>query len=560
MPTQTASSAHILTECQEKAMDILLRQGNVFLTGAAGTGKSFLLSRYLRGKDSGEFPIVASTGAAAVIVGGRTFHSFFGIGIMEGGISATVTRALRNKRLITRLQRAYSVIIDEISMLSGDTLMAAEMVARRARNRDEPWGGLRIVAVGDFAQLPPVTLGQVEKDWAFRCQTWRESDFQPALLSTVMRTQDIEFLEILNFIRNGVVNDRVRQYLNDRVAQSGDHTEGTRLYPRRMQADQFNLRRLEAIPARLYEIQTVYEGDERSVTNAKKVLPIPDVLMLKEGALIMMRKNDVQYPLRYVNGSLGYVRRIAQNELSISLFNGECIDVEKEKFTLLDGDGREVAGAWNFPVSLAWATTIHKAQGASLDKLIVDLHALWEPGQAYVALSRVRSGAGLTIERWSAPSIRAEPLVTAFYDKLSEASQKYVPRPFLEVITREEVAREKSEDSPRRDPAKKQAMSRGSRSTVIHNLLLKEASIDEISLECGIKIDRVILYIEKLLLEGIPLKIEYLLQDLEGAERARAAFEDQGIDRLRPVFDSLNESIPFSTLRIVRCVMAAEAR
>ncbi len=560
MPTKTAPSAHTLTECQEKAMNILLRQGNVFLTGAAGTGKSFLLSRYLQGKDGHEFPVVASTGAAAVIVGGRTFHSFFGIGIMEGGISATVTRALRSKRVITRLQRAYSVIIDEVSMLSGDTLMAAEMVARRARNRDEPWGGLRIIVVGDFAQLPPVTHGGVEKDWAFRHQTWRESDFQPALLSTVMRTQDLEFLEILNFIRNGVVNDRVRQYLNDRTAESTDRAEGTRLYPHRAQADQFNLRRLEAIPARQYDILTAYEGDERSIEKAKKSLPISDVLSLKEGAFVMMRKNDTNFPQRFVNGSLGYVRRITEDELSISLLNGEFIDVEKDKFTMLDGDGKEIAGAWNFPVSLAWATTIHKAQGASLDKLIVDLHALWEPGQAYVALSRVRSGAGLTIERWSAPSIRAEPLVTAFYDKLSEASQKYVPRPMLEEITREEVTQEEYDEAPRRDPVKKQAMSKSGRSTVIHNLIQREASIDEISLECGIKIDRVILYIEKLLLEGIPLEIEYLLENLQGAETARAAFEDQGIDRLRPVFDSLNESIPYSTLRIVRCVMAAEAR
>ncbi|MEK7563713.1 MAG: AAA family ATPase, partial [Patescibacteria group bacterium] len=166
MPSATITTSR-LTPCQEKAMEMLRREGNIFLTGAAGTGKSFLLDQYLQRKPTDEFPIVASTGAAAVIVGGRTFHSFFGLGILEGGIEATVQRAMRNRRLILRLQRACCVIIDEISMLSGTTLLAADRIARRARHCNKPWGGLRIIAVGDFAQLPPVTPGNEQKDWAF---------------------------------------------------------------------------------------------------------------------------------------------------------------------------------------------------------------------------------------------------------------------------------------------------------------------------------------------------------------------------------------------------------
>lgn len=555
MSVSTLAKAPSLTTCQEKAMDILLREGNVFLTGAAGTGKSFLLSRYLLGKSTDDFPVVASTGAAAVIVGGRTFHSFFGIGIMEGGLSATVSRAMKNRRLLTRLQRACSVIVDEISMLSGDTLLAAEMISRKARNNEEPWGGLRIIAVGDFAQLPPVSPGSLMKDWSFTHPVWQASDFQPALLSTVMRTQDIEFLEILNFIREGIVNERVREYLDARVTESSDRQEGTRLYPHRAQADRFNLRRLDSLPSRLHEIPTQYEGDERYLQSAKKSLPISDVLQLKENALVMMRKNDVSFPQRYVNGSLGHVRRVTHDQLSINLLSGECIEVEKEKFSSLDGDGKEVMAAWNFPVSLAWATTIHKAQGASLDKLIVDLHSLWEPGQAYVALSRVRSGDGLSIERWSSSSIRAEPLVTAFYDKLSDAARKYVPRPLF-TIPVSEIFEDDMEDTPRK-PSKKKAPKKH-KGAVIHELLQKKMPLDEIGTECDLQADRVIIYIEKLLLEGIPLEIEYLLENLHEADRVRSAFENLGIDRLKPVFESLGEEVPYLTLRIVRCVMVAE--
>lgn len=555
MSTLLATKTQSLTPCQEKAMDILKRQGNVFVTGAAGTGKSYLMSRYLQGKATEDFPVVASTGAAAVLVGGRTFHSFFGIGIMEGGIAATVARAMKNKRLLTRLQRACSVVVDEISMLSGETLMAAELISRKARNIDEPWGGLRIVAVGDFAQLPPVSPGSFMKDWGFRHLVWGQSDFQPALLSTVMRTQDTEFLDTLNFIREGIVNEQVQDYLNSRVAESSDRAEGTRLYPHRAQADQFNHRRLASLPTRLYEIPTSYEGDERYMQSAKKALPISDVLQLKEGALVMMRKNDTAFPQRYVNGSLGYVRRITSDELSINLMNGDFIDVEKEKFSALDGDGKEVMAAWNFPVSLAWATTIHKAQGASLDKLIVDLHALWEPGQAYVALSRVRSGDGLFIERWSPSSIKAEPLVTAFYDSLSEASLKYVPRPLFEIPVQEDE--DFASETPRRAMKQKRSQKKH-KGTIIHELLQKKKTLDEMSAECDMKVDRILIYIEKLLLEGIPLEIEYLLEDLEHADRARAKFEDLGIDRLKPVFEALGEEVSYTILRIVRCVMVAE--
>jgi hypothetical protein len=529
----------------------------VFLTGAAGTGKSFLLSRFLKGKASDDVPVVASTGAAAVIVGGRTFHSFFGLGILEGGAQATISRALRTRRVLTRLQRAQAVIIDEVSMLSGLTLAVAEEITRKARNNDEPWGGLRIITVGDFAQLPPIAPGFIEKDWAFRHQVWRSSDFQPALLSTVMRTQDTAFLDILNDIRDGKVTNRVQEFLQERCTDASDATEGTRLYPHRAQADVFNVHRLESLPAKLYEFQTEYEGNERYMMSAKKALPIPDVLRVKEGALVMMRKNDVTYPQRFVNGSLGYVRRISEESLMVHLFTGECIDVGKEKFSALDGDGKEVVAAWNFPVSLAWATTIHKAQGASLDTMIVDLHALWEPGQAYTALSRVRSGNGLHILRWSPESIRAEPLVTAFYDALAEATKKYIPRPLLPVVP--EATNKVSEAHPKR-PIKKNSMSREHRSTMIYRLVEKKTPIDAIALECGVKVDRVILYLEKLLLEGIPLDIEYILKDLPDADRARSAFEDLGIDLLKPVFTALGETVPYDSLRMVRCVMMAETK
>ncbi len=550
-------SSHKLTPCQATALDVLQRQGNVFLTGAAGTGKSFLLDRYLADKHTDEFPVVASTGAAAVLVGGRTFHSFFGLGILEGGPDATVAKALRNRKLLNRLHRAHCVFIDEISMLSGLTLAVAERIARRVRGRDEPWGGLRIVAVGDFAQLPPVTPNMQGKDWAFLHPVWQESDFTPALLSTVMRTQDTEFLEILNFIREGIVNERVHAFLNNHVETETDGVEGTRLYPHRAQADAYNLRRLEEIPAPVHAIPTVYSGAERFVESGKRVVPIPETLLLKEGALIMMRKNDVSGSMRWVNGSLGHVRHVSDDVLHVTLLSGEAIRVAKEKFTCLDGDGNETMAAWNFPVTLAWASTIHKAQGASLDRMIVDIHQLWEPGQAYVALSRVRSGAGLRIERWNPSSIRADAMVTAFYDLLADKARKYTPRPYFETPKREPEADAFDEEEPRaKTPSRMHSIEDRLRKT--REYLVDEMPLIDIAEACDVTETTVIRYIEKLIEQHNAPSLRYLIDEVPDVERVCAAFRKHGLGKMKPVFTALEETISYDELKLVRLVLMAE--
>lgn len=545
-----------LTGCQTKALDILERQGNVFLTGAAGTGKSYLLGRYLAGKPTEAFPVVASTGAAAVIIGGRTFHSFFGLGIMEGGIEETVHRALRSRKLTHRLQAAVCVVIDEISMLSGATLMAAERIARLARNKDEPWGGLRIIAVGDFAQLPPVTPGATQKDWAFLHPVWKDSAFVPALLDTVMRTKDSDFLDILNFVRAGTVNDEVRAFLDAHTGYATDDTEGTRLYAHRARADEFNKRKLDAIAGTPRSFETQYEGEARALESAKRAMPIPDVLQIKEGALVMMRKNDMNEPQLYVNGSLGWIRRIEDDELTVELLGGDVVEVQKQVFSYLDGDGNVLVSAWNFPVTLAWATTIHKAQGASLDSLIVDLSALWEPGQAYVALSRVRSAHSLYVERWTPSSIRAEPLVTRLYDAMAEEMGAYVPRPLFTFETRTQEERLPQEE--RAEGERQAGKTRQKRAALIREMLAECAPLESIVTRAGVKPDRVLLYIEEFLAEGLPVRPQYLAENVRDVGRIREAFEECGTERLKPAFEALGGRVPFTTLRLVRCAMLAE--
>jgi ATP-dependent DNA helicase PIF1 len=403
---------------QQDALELLKGYSNIFLTGAAGCGKSFLLKHFLREQKESVFPILASTGAAAILVGGRTFHSFFGLGIMEGGLQATIDRAVENKRLVKRLRQTEGVVIDEISMISGPTLRAAESIARKVLDPQRPWGGIRVIAVGDFAQLPPVNPFSRVKEWAFLDEVWKRSEFQGIVLRQIMRTQDQEFLEVLQSVREGVVTKAVSDFLNSRALEVPKKFDGTRLFARKDHVDHYNLQHLEKIDAPAFRFATRYTGKDREVENFKKNAPIADVITLKEGALIMLRMNDPER--QWVNGSLGHIDKITDEKLFIRLLKGREIEVEKTDFTLLDADGNPAVTARNFPISLAWAVTIHKAQGTTLEETWMDIRGLWEPGQAYVALSRATSPEGLYIEGWDSRSIFTDPAVREFHKSVDK--------------------------------------------------------------------------------------------------------------------------------------------
>jgi ATP-dependent DNA helicase PIF1 len=413
------------THSQEKALAYLDSSQNLFLTGAAGTGKSFLISHFLRNRDKKKYPVLASTGAAAILVGGRTFHSFFGLGILEGGEEKTIQRALSDSRVVRRLEKIDGIIIDEVSMLPGKVLSVAEQIAREARGTDRPWGGLKIIAVGDFLQLPPVSRWNEEKDWAFSNAVWRRSQFLSVTLEEVMRSDDLEFLNVLHHLRGGVITHEVNEFLQMRqretVRSYSQDWNVTRLYPHRAKVEEYNLHRLGALPGNVREYETEYLGSEKYLNSLKKQAPLPEKLCLKEDSLVMMRTNDPEG--RWVNGSLGSVLSLESEKITIQLIDGEIeVEIAPHSFDYLDAEGKAVASARNFPINLAYATTIHKAQGMTLDRLWVDLKGIWEHGQTYVALSRVRKPEGLFLTNWNPQSVVLDHSVLSFYQSFRETA------------------------------------------------------------------------------------------------------------------------------------------
>lgn len=406
-----------LSPCQKYALDFLENQEkNVFLTGVAGSGKSFLISEFMKKQDRKAFPLLASTGAAAVLLGGRTFHSFFSLGIMEGGIEKTIERAINDKNLKYRLKRIKGFILDEVSMISGPTLRAAECICRSILDPEKVWGGLRVIVVGDFSQLPPINRQKRTREWAFLDPIWRASQFQALVLRTIMRSEDQEFLEILNSIRLGLIDDQVKDFLARKTDEHFDNPQMTHLFPHRKTAEDFNLLRLQEIENELVEIPTEYTGSLQAIETLKRQAPIPEKLQIKKNALIMLRINDPKQ--RYVNGSLGIIEEILPDVLIIALKYGGIIELKAQSFSILNAEGEILAQAKNFPINLAYATTIHKSQGMTLDSLVTDLKNLWEPGQAYVALSRLKSSENLVLSSWSKNSFKTDDQVIQFYNCL----------------------------------------------------------------------------------------------------------------------------------------------
>lgn len=415
-----------LTTCQKHAWADLQESQNLFITGSAGTGKSTLIRQFQNHQGPASYPVLASTGAAAVLLGGQTFHSFFGLGVMQHGFEQTIERALKRKAIVKRLTESQGIILDEVSMLPGPALRAAEMIARKARNKDEPWGGLRVIAVGDFAQLPPVEGMGGPKPWAFQDQAWARSRFLPVVLETIVRTHDEPFIRVLNAVRDGAFNEEVGEFLNSRNAEGLLGEPITALFGRKADVDRVNQMRLESLPGEEAVIPSHVQGDEMAMAQLLRAAPIGESLTLKEDALVMIRQND--FKGRWVNGSQGYVRKLPGEDFNedtgeiteretvgIELLNGEYVEIPKTTFHVFDAEGRKTASLTNFPISLAYALTIHKAQGATIERMAVALKGLWEAGQAYVAMSRVRAGNGLFVLNWSKESFKADPMVKQFH-------------------------------------------------------------------------------------------------------------------------------------------------
>jgi ATP-dependent DNA helicase PIF1 len=406
--------------------------GNVFLTGAGGTGKSTQLRAFIADLAVGHqrrVSITAPTGVAALNVGGMTIHRFCGmlIGPAAGQSNedyfAQLQRDPRRSILagFNRVKRCEVLVIDEISMLPGRQFEFVEFLFRRLRGRDEPFGGCQVIATGDFLQLPPVrslrtATSETERyDWAFQSPAWAAARFRTFVLDKVRRQDEPVFVRALADFRIGRVWGDTARILQSRV-RSNPPAMMTRLFTHNVQVDKWNSFQLSELPGDESVCHACQTGPELQREFLTRNLLTPATLHLKPGALVMFTVNRAApggHDPIFVNGQLGTVLDVEPSVVLVKTKTGAEIRVERFTWRY-DAQDDTSASFSQFPLRLAWAMTIHKAQGLTLDSAFLDIRAAREPGQAYVAVSRVRSLAGLNFKEWFR-GIHVSPEAIEFY-------------------------------------------------------------------------------------------------------------------------------------------------
>ncbi len=429
---------------QNEALTILKTGVNVFLTGEPGAGKTHTINKYVEYLRSHgiEPAITASTGIAATHVGGMTIHSWSGIGIKDK-LTREDLRRIKDLPLYTkRIRKAKVLIIDEISMLDGKIFSMIDMTCRTVRESVDPFGGLQIVCVGDFFQLPPIARRPItlpedmlwaQSDeplapvFAFQSETWMALDPAVCYLTEQHRQDDKKFLEVLSAIRSRRLQpDHIRHIESRNSARKTiDDKKTTKLYSHNADVDRMNDAALSTLSEKLLAFSMATHGAKHLVETLKKGCLSPETLNLKIGASVMFTKNHPQG--KYVNGTLGTVMDFhKETRLPIvKTHDGRSIEVEPVEW-VIEEEGTTKARVRQLPLRLAWAITIHKSQGMSLDAAVMDLSRVFEYGQGYVALSRVRNLAGLTLLGHNARAFEVHPVVfdqDRFFRARSEKEQ-----------------------------------------------------------------------------------------------------------------------------------------
>ncbi len=426
-----------LTSSQISAFTAISEGKNIFLTGEAGTGKTFLINkvRQLANKQHINIAVTAMTGTAAYLLNGTTLHSWASIGLGRGSTEQLIEKIAKSAKARHKWRTTQILVIDEISMMLPEILDKLEEIGRRFANPDRPFGGIQVILIGDFLQLPPVPDSKDKESggFAFQAKCWSSLIKQTVVLTEVIRQQDPVFRKCLSEIRVGRVSSETKQLLKARINMDLGNQEimATRIYPYKYSVDTINKNSLVKLNAPLRKYQLTYsisihgkkipsesETGNYELKNILKHVPCEETLSLCLGAQVMLISNlDGEAGL--VNGSRGVVIKIGENGPEVKFLNGIVREICQHEWVQNMEDG-SVLTVKQYPLILAWAITVHKSQGASLDLAEIDVGStIFAYGQAYVALSRVRSLEGLRLIAFDEKKVKANPTVLDFYHKMS---------------------------------------------------------------------------------------------------------------------------------------------
>ena len=634
---------------QSSALDILKTGQNVFLTGSAGSGKTYTLNQYIDYLRARRVPVAvtASTGIAATHMNGTTIHSWSGIGIKDELTDRDLSNLSRKQFLADRLKDTAVLIIDEISMLHAKQLNLVSQVLKHVRKNDAAFGGIQVVVAGDFFQLPPIgSKGETNREkFAFMSEAWLDAKFHICYLSEQHRQVSeaanggLDLDDILNQIRRQEVTFEAIAALEATFDQNVD-IKRTRLYTHNLNVNSINDKELAALDGEMMRFTATSTGDSKLVETLKKTVRTQDDLVLKVGAKVMFIKNNTE--LGVSNGTMGELIGFAAVKINddkdsnddlieddsenaesdtdksikgkgkkttkdkdkpkvkkptmqkmpvVRLNSGREVIAEPEEWIIEDETGDVLASYEQVPLCLAWAITIHKSQGMTLDAAEIDLSRTFELGQGYVALSRLKSLAGLQLLGMNDMSLQLDPLARgadkrflalsdeadANYAMLDEESMTQAHEKFIlksggtlnkSVIDAYASLQKKRREQQQAQIDKKQKLgnqvSDKSDSTLLATRILLEESLSiaEISQARQLSQSTIMRHIGELKSQDPSLACDHLRPDDEVMTAVGNAyvaikvannpndFNDDGSIKLRPIFDHLKQSIDYNTIRL----------
>ncbi|MFZ3142414.1 AAA family ATPase [Psychrobacter glacincola] len=637
---------------QSSALDILKTGQNVFLTGSAGSGKTYTLNQYIDYLRARRVPVAvtASTGIAATHMNGTTIHSWSGIGIKDELSDRDLTNLSRKQFLADRLKDTAVLIIDEISMLHAKQINLVSQVLKHVRKNDKAFGGIQVVVAGDFFQLPPIgSKGESNREkFAFMSEAWLDAKFHICYLSEQHRQVSeaanggLDLDDILNQIRRQEVTFEAIAALEATFDQNVD-IKRTRLYTHNLNVNKINDKELADLSGEMMRFEATSVGDSKLVETLKKTVRTQDDLVLKVGSKVMFIKNNTE--LGVSNGTMGELIGFAAVKVDdskdssddliedddigsdkdsdvgndkqaaksakekakkdkakikkpttqkmpvVRLNTGREVIAEPEEWIIEDETGDVLASYEQVPLCLAWAITIHKSQGMTLEAAEIDLSRTFELGQGYVALSRLKSLAGLQLLGMNDMSLQLDPLARgadkrflvlsneadANYAMLDEESMTQAHEKFIlksggtlskSVIDAYANLQTKRREQQQAQIGKKQKLgnqvSDKSDSTLLATRLLLEESLSiaEISQARQLSQSTIMRHIAELKSQDPSLACDHLRPEDEVMTAVGNAyvaikvannpndFNDDGSIKLRPIFEHLKQSADYNTIRL----------
>ncbi len=562
---------------QDTAIEILKTGANVFLTGEPGSGKTYVTNKYVAWLEAAGLTVAvtASTGIAATHLGGLTIHSWSGVGARDTLSHYDLDQITTREKLVRRIKKTHTLIIDEVSMIDGKLLDMVDVICRTIRQSSEAFGGIQVICVGDFFQLPPIGRQGELSRYAFESRAWDNLRPLVCYLTEQHRQEDELLLSLLGSIRRGEIEEDHYTLLREQVAIAYEEIEPTRLYTHNVDVDAVNSEKLAELTGKSKVYTMSGRGSKPYQESLVRNCLSPSSLVLKEEAMVMCTKNN--FEAGYVNGTLARVVGFDTYEGNpiIETADKRRIVIEPVSWEVAE-DGKVLASIEQVPLRLAWAITVHKSQGMSLDAAEVDLSKSFVYGQGYVALSRVRTLAGLKVlgmnpnalmvdpkiiaqdKRFKLESDEAEETFKALdAEELKEMHERFVKASGGTLPTAAALASAESGVRVPKAPTE-------STYEITRKALTEGQTLAELARVRGLTTSTVINHLEYLAeKQQIPLKVlNEFIAAFPASKKAKTdvykAINKHGVEKLKPLHEATGEKYEYELIRLIRALFVSE--